>query len=191
MDQDWNIRGIVKFVVHVIAIIAIAWFFVWGLGKGLEVVGQSMEPTMEPGQTVVVDRITYKFTDPKRYDVIAYATEEFDANTIDDMDDDDAIPEFTIKRLIGLPGETVLIADGRLYINGKELSGHGDLDKVSLAGIASEPITLGPNEYFVLGDNRKASEDSRYEKIGNISKNRILGKVRYRTLPFKQAGKIE
>jgi len=150
-----------------------------------------MEPTLEPGQTIILDRITYKFTTPERYDVVAYTMEEFDANTIDDLKDDDPVPELTIKRLIGLPGDTVLISDGKIFINGKELTGHGDLDKVSLAGIASEPIELGDNEYFVLGDNRKASEDSRYEKIGNISRNRILGKVWYRTLPFKQAGKIE
>jgi len=177
--------------VHVIAIIAIAWFFVWGFGKSIEVVGQSMEPTMEPGQTVILDRISYKFNNPQRYDVIAYTVEDFDANSIDDLDKDEAAPELTIKRIIGLPGETVFISDGKIFIDGVALEGQGDLDKCSLAGIASEPIVLDDNEYFVLGDNRKASEDSRYEKIGNIKKHRILGKVWYRTLPFKQAGKIE
>jgi len=191
MDDGWNLRGILKFVVHVIAIIVIAWFFVWGYGKSIEMVGQSMEPTIDPGQTVILNRIDYRFNDPERYDVIAYTMEEYSASTIDDIGKDEPVPELTIKRIIGLPGETVHISDGKIYINGEELSGHGELDKVSLAGIAAEPVTLHENEYFVLGDNRKASEDSRYEKIGNISKQRILGRVWYRTLPFKQAGKIE
>jgi len=191
MNDGWNIRGILKFVVHALAMVAIAWFLVWGFGKSVEVVGQSMEPTLEPGQRVILDRVSYKFEDPQRYDVIAYTVEELNAGNIDDLKADEPAPVLTIKRIIGLPGEQVLIADGTIYIDGEPLTGHGDLSKSSLAGIASEPIQLDDNEYFVLGDNRKASEDSRYEKIGNIGKNRILGKVWYRTLPFKQAGKIE
>lgn len=191
MENDWSIRVILTFIVHLVAVIAVAWFLVWGLGKSQEISGQSMEPTLKIGDTVIIDRISYKVREPERYDVIAFYTDPVEAIDVDDLQDDEVAPEISIKRVIGLPGETVQILYGQIFINGKPLDGGGDLDKVALAGIAEEPVTLSDEEYFVLGDNRKASEDSRFEKIGNINRNRILGKVWYKTKPVNEMGRVK
>ena len=98
---------------------------------------------------------------------------------------------FPIKRIIGLPGETVRIADGRVYINEVPLDDGSEFNRISLAGIADKPIKLDEDEYFVVGDNHQASEDSRYEKIGNIARYRIIGKVWLRLKPFNKFGRIE
>lgn len=191
MSESTTYRTILLLIVHVIAVISIAWFLVWGYGQSQVMVGQSMQPTLEPGDTVAINRIVYHFSNPERYDLIAYYMEDVIADDYDNKEEDIIAPEVTIKRIIGLPGETVRIADGKVYIDGKILSDNPEYDNISLAGIASKPVTLEDDEYFVVGDNRKASEDSRYEKIGNIAKYRIIGKVWFRTKPFKKSGRIE
>lgn len=191
MENDWSLRVILTFVVHVVAVIAVAWFLVWGVGKSQVIYGQSMEPTLNIDDTVIIDRLTYKIRDPKRYEVIAFYNEQVDAIDIDDLEANEVVPEISIKRIIGLPGETVQIVDGRVHINGKELTDNNKYIVVPLPGIAERPIKLGPSEYFVLGDNSKVSEDSRYEKIGNINKNRILGRVWYKTKPVNEMGKVK
>lgn len=191
MENDWSLRVILTFVVHVVAVIAVAWFLVWGVGKSQIITGQSMEPTLNIDDTVIIDRLTYKIRDPKRYEVIAFYNEQVDAIDIDDLEANEVVPEISIKRIIGLPGETVQIIDGKVYIDGKELIDNNKYTVVPLGGIAEKPIKLGDSEYFVLGDNSKVSEDSRYEKIGNINKNRILGRVWYKTKPVNEMGKVK
>lgn len=171
--------------------VVIAWFISWGFCKTFIVEGQSMQPTLQPEDTVMVDRVLYRFQEPERYDLICYYMEAFEAAETDDYDEDDILPKYTVKRIIGLPGETVQITDGAILIDGKELPKMKNVEVVGLAGIASEPVKLEDKEYFVLGDNRKASEDSRYENIGNIEKNRVIGKVWYRTKPVNTAGRLE
>ncbi|MDO4938803.1 MAG: signal peptidase I [Lachnospiraceae bacterium] len=191
MSENSLYRTILLLIVHVIAVISIAWFLVWGFGQSQYMIGQSMEPTIEPGDKVSVNRIEYHFSDPERYDLIAYYMDDVIAEDYDNKNEDMIPPEVTIKRIIGLPGETIRIADGKIYVDDTVLSDNPEYDNISLAGIASKPITLENDEYFVVGDNRKASEDSRYEKIGNIKKYRIIGKIWFRTKPFKKLGRVE
>ena len=89
-----------------------------------------------------------------------------------------------MKRVIGLPGETVQIIGGRIYIDGAALESEEGLGEVSLAGRADSPILLGEDEYFLLGDNRDSSEDSRFANVGNVKKEQIQGKVWMRILPI-------
>ena len=178
-------------IVHVFVTIAIAWFLVWGFGQSRIMVGQSMQPTIEPDETVIINRVGYHFSDPQRYDMICFYTENVIADEMDSADDDMAVPDVSVKRIIGLPGETLRIADGKIYIDGKVLDDNPEYDTISLAGIASKPVKLEDDEYFVVGDNRKASEDSRYEKIGNIQRHRIIGKVWFRIKPFGRIGRLE
>lgn len=191
MFESTGYRTILLLIVHVIVTVSIAWFLVWGFGQSQIMVGQSMQPAIEPEDKVIINRIVYHFSNPQRYDLISYYMDDVIADDLDAKDDDIPVPETTVKRIIGLPGETVMIANGKVYINGEPLKNNPNYDNISLAGIADKPVTLGNDEYFVVGDNRKASEDSRYEKTGNIKKYRIIGKVWFRTKPFRKFGRIE
>ena len=95
-----------------------------------------------------------------------------------------------VKRVIGLPGETVQITGGYIYIDGELLQAEDGLNQVSLAGIAQHPVTLGRDEYFVLGDNRESSEDSRFVNIGNIKREQITGNAWIRIQPLVRFGRI-
>ena len=189
--ESTSYRTILLLVVHVIAAVSIAWFIVWGFGQNKVMIGQSMQPTIEPDETVVIDRISYHFNYPERYDVVLFYNEDVIADDYEASKENDVVPEVSIKRIIGLPGETVRIADGRVYINEVPLDDGSDFNRISLAGIADKPIKLDEDEYFVVGDNHQASEDSRYEKIGNIARYRIIGKVWLRLKPFNKFGRIE
>ena len=122
-----------------------------------------------------MDKITYRFKDPVRYDIIVFPY-QYEENT------------FYIKRIIGLPGETVQIAEGEIYINGEVLRETYGREVIQDPGMAAEPITLGEDEYFVLGDNRNASSDSREPSVGVIHRDDIVGRAWIRIWPLNKAG---
>ena len=95
---------------------------------------------------------------------------------------------YYIKRVIAVPGDTLQIKNGEVYVNGELFAEDVDVAQMEDAGLAAEEVTLGEDEYFVLGDNRNNSEDSRYANIGNIKKEYIIGKVWFRVAPFKDFG---
>ena len=142
----------------------------------VQVVGPSMNTTLTDGETVLVNKLYGTLLQPKRYDIIAFKQIDFGSY-------------YEIKRVIGLPGETVQIKDGKVYINGEELGDSPIEDKIRVAGLAEREIKLSKSEYFVLGDNVNNSEDSRYSNVGNVAKSEILGKVIYRIKPEK--GKVK
>ncbi len=147
-----------------IASVVVGAFIVYFLGLRIPVVGTSMEPTLRHSEQVLLDRISYQFTSPKRGDVIAFYP---NGNTK---------THIYIKRVIGLPGERIKIADEHVYINDARY--FLDISEYTRdAGIAENEIELGLDEYFVLGDNRLSSEDSRSANIGNIRSETIEGKV--------------
>ena len=130
-----------------------------------------MSNTLHSGDTLWIDKLEYEFGSPKRFDVVVFPYEE----------EEDT---FYIKRIIGLPGETVYIdEEGTIYINDEPLEGD-KYGREPIAedkrGVASEEVTLGDDEYFVLGDNRNNSRDSRFEDVGNIHKDVIIGKAVFR-----------
>ncbi len=148
------------------------------LFQTVRVVGPSMNNTLKDGQLVLVNKFTYNVNDIERYDIVVFSQVENDNY-------------YEIKRVIGLPGETVQIKDGFIYINGERLTDTPFDDRILTAGIASEGVKLSKEEYFVLGDNVNNSEDSRYNNVGNISKSEILGKVVYIINPKEARGKAE
>lgn len=156
--------------------IAAALFIVTFIGQRVEVDGQSMEPTLQDRDNLICDKLSYRFSDPERYDiVIIYPDEEKDKRWI--------------KRVIGLPGEEVFIDnDGTIYIDGEPLEESYGKEVIADPGLASEPIQLGEDEYWVMGDNRNHSSDSRV--IGPVPKSRILGKAFVRIFPFNKIGLI-
>ena len=145
--------------------------------------GESMEPTLTDGDSVIIQRLSYYFTDPKRYDVVVFP-----------VNYDDASEEKTyyIKRVIGLPGETVQIIDGSVYINNEKLSDDKyAATSINEAGIAESPLVLGENQYFVMGDNRNMSTDSRNSYVGLVNKNDIIGEAWLCTWPLNHFGGLK
>ena len=140
--------------------------------------GPSMENTLEDSDHLLVEKISYRFDKLDRFDVIAFYPFGKD------------VDEYYIKRVIALPGETIQIKGSEIYIDGKLLEENYGKDPISYAGIAAEPITLGDDEYFLLGDNRTVSFDSRSEEIGVVHKDQIGGKAILRIWPFAKFGGI-
>ena len=158
-------RELGGWLLYILIIIGLTYLIITFVGQRTRVSGSSMETTLSNGDNLIVDKLTYHFKEPKRYDIIVFPY-KYEENT------------YYIKRIIGLPGETVQVIDGYTYINGEQLA--GDIygaEVMESAGIAAEPITLGEDEYFVLGDNRNNSEDSRYQSVGNVTADEIEGKV--------------
>ena len=147
----------------ILAVLVIAFLLSRFVFSRVRVVNHSMEHTLEEGDNVLIDKISYRFSDPKRFDIIVFKQK--------------GTGEELIKRVIGLPGETVQIKDGKIFIDDEELQDVKGLDKPENPGLADRPIKLSVGEYFVLGDNREESIDSRYEQVGNVTSTRIVGKM--------------
>ncbi len=168
-------REMISWMVYLVLICAAVYLLVHFVGERTQVRGESMYPALNDGDNLIVDKISYRFSDPKRFDVIVFPF-RYQEDT------------YYIKRIIGLPGETVQIFDGDIYINGRVLKEPFGSDKIKNGGLASETITLGQNEYFVLGDNRNDSADSREPSVGNINREDIVGKAWLRIWPFDKIG---
>lgn len=164
-------KEIIGLIIYCIIVVAIMFCVIKFVGQRTIVIGDSMNPTLEDGENLITDKITYRFKDPKRFDIIVFPQK---ANT----------SKLLIKRIIGMPGETVEIKDGRVYINGYELNETYGNEVMNDGGLASDAITLGPDEYFVLGDNRNNSQDSRFASVGNIQRSDIIGRAWVRIWPL-------
>ena len=168
-------KGIIKELLAWLAMIAVVvaatYLVVTFVGQRTQVSGESMETTLSDGDHLIVDKISYRFRDPERYDIVVFPY-RLEENT------------YYIKRIIGLPGETVQIVDGYVYINGVQLDEHYGNEIMEKPGIAAEPVTLGEDEYFVLGDNRNNSQDSRTASVGVIHRDGILGRAWVRIWPL-------
>lgn len=144
--------------------------------------GESMEPTLSDGDSVIIQKFSYYIKDPERYDVIVFPVKDAESG-------EENKKSYYVKRIIGLPGETVQIQDGYVYINGKKLtSDKYCLSRMLDAGKAEAPVTLGDDEFFVLGDNRNMSTDSRSSYVGMVKKKDISGEVFFRLWPFSHFG---
>lgn len=169
---------VLSYVIWVGAVVLLAWFLITFVAQRTDVNGTSMVPTLEDGDQLICDKISYRFHNPERFDIIIFPY-KYQKNT------------YFIKRVIGLPGETVRIDyDGNIYINGEILDEKYGLEKMTYPGIAEQEITLGDDEYFVLGDNRNVSEDSRYPDVGLIKREDIIGRAWLRIYPFSKFGLI-
>jgi signal peptidase I len=136
----------------------------------------AMSPTVEIGDTIAVNHIAYLLLNPKRGDIVQFLKE------------DSGQDEMYLRRVIGLPGETVQIMDGSVYINGRQIQEPYASGLIQYAGTAGSQLTLTDDEYFVLADNRSNNFDSRDPTVGTISRDDIRGKVWLRILPFEKFG---
>ena len=138
-----------------------------------------MSPQLDDGDEVLIDRFSYKFISPKPGDMIAFLPNG-NTNT-----------HYYIKRVIGVPGDTVQIIDGAVYVNEEEYAEKTEVSRMEDAGIAAEPVMLGEDEYFVLGDNRNNSEDSRFANIGSVKEEYMIGKAWFVISPRDKFGFIK
>ena len=171
------IKELAGWLLYIVLIIALTWIVVTFVGQRTEVSGSSMETTLSDKDQLIIDKMTYRFRDPKRYDIVVFPY-QYQDNT------------YYIKRIIGLPGETVQILSGMVYIDGMRLDEHYGNELMENPGIAEEPLTLGEDEYFVLGDNRNNSSDSRASDVGLIHRKDLIGRAWIRVWPLSQIGVI-
>lgn len=174
-------RELLNTAIYLLCVLGAVWLVITFVGQRTEVEGASMENTLHNGDNLIVDKLSYRFHDPERFDIIVFPF-QFQDNT------------YYIKRIIGLPGETVQIMDdGSIYINGEKLEENYGMEviKPETIGRAAEPIELGDDEYFVMGDNRNNSNDSRTDMVGNIKRENIIGKAWLRIWPVSDFGVLQ
>jgi signal peptidase I len=164
--------------IEIAAVVALAYYIThYALEKTL-MSGQSMESTLKDQDNILINKFAYVFSEPKRFDVIVFKQSDKEHSYLN------------IKRVIGLPGETVRIIDGKVYIDDSVLKEPVKTEAITNAGLAEEEIKLDENEFFVLGDNRNNSEDSRFANIGNIVTGDIIGKAWIRENGFAFINKL-
>ncbi len=159
------LKDVMELLVGGAVAVFLAFVLVFSIGMRTSVIGDSMEPSLHNGQEILMNRILYRISMPKRGDVIVFLPNG-NQNT-----------HFYVKRVVGLPGETVQIREGNVYIDGVLLAENELFDKIADPGIAQSELLLGSDEFFVLGDNRNSSEDSRSGNIGAVKKDSIIGKA--------------
>ena len=159
------LREILTWTFQIAIVCFIAFVIVWYFGLRVSVIGDSMNPELSNGDVTLVNKIVYNMSTPKRGDVIAFKPNGNESS------------HYYIKRIVGLPGETIEIQDGKILVDGKEIKERYETTEIEDVGVLSEPMKLGNNEYFVLGDDRQNSEDSRNADIGNVKRTDIEGKV--------------
>lgn len=168
-----------KWIFKIAVTCLLAFVGVWYFGQQVSTVGDSMNPVLRNGDVVLVNRIIYNATTPKRGDIIVFKPKGNEN------------AHYYIKRIVGLPGESVEIIENRIYIDGEKLDEDYVATDIDDVGIVSEKIQLAGDEYFVLGDNRKSSEDSRNADVGNVKREYIYGKAWMILSPKKDFGLVK
>ncbi|WP_230397317.1 signal peptidase I [Novisyntrophococcus fermenticellae] len=171
-----KVKAILIYVVEIALIVLLAAGVSFFFCKSIVLQEGSMEPTLKAGDRVLINSASYKLSSPKRGDIIVYRTTE------------DAKSSLHVKRIIGLPGETVQIKDGQILIDNKTYVEKKGFPAITNPGLAEDTVKLGSGEYFVLGDNRNNSEDSRHVDMGNIKKKNIIGKLWFVVAPMDRFG---
>lgn len=170
------LKEILSISIYLLLVFCAAYLIVTYVGQRTQVSGSSMETTLSDGDHLIVDKISYRFEAPERFDIIVFPF-QYDKET------------YYIKRIIGMPGETVRIdEDGNIYIDEELLEEDYGREVIENPGRAVEPIMLGDDEYFVMGDNRNNSSDSRDPSVGNIHRNDIIGRAFIRIWPLSKFG---
>lgn len=173
------VSGVGQWAIAILIVVILAYSIVTFGIQSVTMVGQSMTPALTNQDVLMLNKAAYTFRDPERYDIIAFKLKE------------DTDGYFNIKRIIGLPGETIQIKNGKIFINGNVLKDLPFDDLIMTEGLAASEITLDDGEYFVMGDNCNNSEDSRYVNISNISEKEISGRIFFRISPKSEIGTVK
>lgn len=173
------VREVLSWIVEIVVVIGLAYVLVSFFGIRTNVVGQAMEQTLENDDDILVNKFAYIISKPKQGDVIVF------------LPNGNKKSHYYVRRVVAVPGDTVQIKDGALYVNDELYKESTDVASMEDAGIASDAVKLEKDEYFVLGDNRNNSEDSRYANIGNVKRDYIIGKAWFRFSGFGSFGTIK
>ncbi len=174
---SFAVDKVLKWIIDIVVVAFIALFLAIYMCEETTMVGSSMSPSLDDGQVVLIDKISYKLGSPDRFDVIVYNSKINEE-------------QYVVKRIIGLPGETIKIEDSKIYVDG-ELLEDVFFDGAYESGQAENEIKIAGDEYFVMGDNRNLSEDSRFDYIGNIKKEDIIGRAWLIASPFSSIGFVD
>lgn len=172
------IPSIGRWLFKIAVVCLLAFVAVWYFGQRVSMIGDSMNPVLNNGNVVLLNRIIYNASAPKRGDIVAFKPKGNEN------------AHYYVKRIIGLPGETIEIIESKIYIDGKKIDEEYETTKIEDVGVVNEKMELGNDEYFMLGDNRKSSEDSRSADVGNIKREHISGKVWFIASPRKDFGLV-
>ena len=173
------VREVLSWIVEPVVVIGLAYVLVSFFGIRTNVVGQAMEQTLENDDDILVNKFAYIISKPKQGDVIVF------------LPNGNKKSHYYVRRVVAVPGDTVQIKDGALYVNDELYKESTDVASMEDAGIASDAVKLEKDEYFVLGDNRNNSEDSRYANIGNVKRDYIIGKAWFRFSGLGSFGTIK
>lgn len=163
-------------LIEIIVVILVAYLLITVCAKKTITIGSAMEPTLYNGQEVFINTKAYLIFSPDREDVIAFYEKK--------EENDSEEPSTMIRRIIGLPGEKIKIADGKIWIDGEKIDESYEYPEMTTGGVAEEEITLGEEEYFVLCDSRVDTDDSRNVSFGMVKESQIVGKVYFKFGPF-------
>ena len=172
------IKAVILWIVEIALVILAAYLIIEYAMEKTTMMGVSMSSTLKDEDKIIINKLSYLRKSPERFDVIVFKQSSNEHSY------------YNIKRVIGLPGDTIEIVEGVVYINGEKLQEVIDVESMRVAGIAQEPVVLQENEFFVLGDNRNSSEDSRFANVGIVVKKDIIGKAWIRLKPFSIIDKI-
>lgn len=165
-----------KLAVYLLAVSGLVFFVIFYVGQRMLVEGSSMEPGISDGDHLIVDKLSYRMHSPARYDIVVFPYEP---------------GVYFIKRVIGLPGERIRIDEnGIIFVDGEPLAESYGREVIRDAGIFAEERELGEGEYFVLGDNRNESLDSRDGRVGPVREEAIVGRAWLRTYPVSRIGPV-
>ncbi len=180
--RTWNIvKGVLVWSKEIIIALILVWLILTFVAQNSTVYGSSMAPTLENGEMILMNKFIYRISEPQRGDIIVFT-----------YDDPIQGEEYLIKRVIGLPGDTIEILDGIVYINGTAYDESKYLDmSTEISGDISYPFLVPENSYFVMGDNRANSKDSRFSEVGVVSKDQIVGKASIRFWPLDKIGFVQ
>lgn len=172
------LKEILSTSLYILFVLCAVYLVIHFVGQRTQVQGSSMEPKLSNEDNLIVDKISYHFHDPERFDIVVFPF-RYEENT------------FYIKRVIGLPGETIRIdEEGNIWIDGEILQEDYGKEVIQNPGRAYEEIALADNEYFLMGDNRNNSTDSRDPSVGNVTREEIIGRAWLRIWPFDKFGFI-